>query len=112
MFGAIAGALGSNLVGGLMDNIMGGNGGGLLNGIGDMAQHFLDPLGLFSGEQNATEESSGELKELIESLQEMIQELMTMLEEQGSEETSEAADTASQPINITTGSGDDVVTIG
>jgi hypothetical protein len=110
MFGAIAGALGSNLVGGLMDNIMGGNGGGLLNGIGDMAQHFLDPLGLFSGDQNATEESSGELKELIESLQEMIQELMTMLEEQGSDEAAES--TAGQTINITTGSGDDVVTIG
>jgi hypothetical protein len=75
-----------------------------------MAQHFLDPLGLFSGDQNATEESSGELKELIESLQEMIQELMTMLEEQGSDEAAES--TAGQTINITTGSGDDVVTIG
>ncbi|MEJ2639044.1 MAG: hypothetical protein P8010_05665 [Desulfosarcinaceae bacterium] len=110
MFGAIAGALGSNLVGGLMDNIMGGNGGGLLNGLGDMAQHFLDPLGLFGGEQNATDESSGELKEMIESLQEMIQELMSMIKEQGSDEGSESI--AGQPIDISTGSGDDTVTIG
>jgi hypothetical protein len=122
MFGAIAGAIGGNLVSGLLDNVMGGGngGGGPMGGLGDFAQKLLDPLGLFGGQgnqQTATGEPSGEMKELLESLQEMVQELMSMLKEQSADTpttatASETFDTTGLPINISSGSGDDVVNFG
>jgi hypothetical protein len=117
MLGAILGSVGGGLINGLMDNVMGGNnGGGLLGGLGDIAGKLLDPLGLFSGNQ---EQSTGsdEIKGLLEEIKAMFEELLAQFCDQqettdGADQPSDAAPFSGGPIYVDGGSGDDVITIG
>jgi hypothetical protein len=92
-----------------------GQGSGLLDGIGGIAGKFLDPLGFLGGDEQKG--LSQENRDFIEALFEKY--LGTASEESDSacqcEECSSVSDITGdnwQNISISTGSGDDTVTIG
>ena len=109
-----------NMVGSVFGG--GAQGCGMGGGLGNMIGKFLDPLGLFGGQEQG--QQNGISQEDADKIIELLEELVA----QGSEENESAcdcegcssasdtsADTCSdnwQNIFISTGSGDDTVTIG
>jgi hypothetical protein len=115
------GMIGS-LAGGLINNISGGGsqGCGMEGGLGNLIGKFLDPLGLLGGqEQNGlSQEDADKIIELLEELVAQNSEANESGESEwacGCEECSPESETFAdnwQNIFISTGSGDDTVTIG
>ena len=120
LLGALAGGVLSNLTSG------GNQGCGMGGGLGNIIGKFLDPLGLLGGQEQG--QQNGISQEDADKIIELLEELVA----QGSEENesacdcegcSSASDTSEdtcsdtcsdnwQNIFISTGSGDDTVTIG
>jgi hypothetical protein len=114
MFGIVEAVTGGL---GMLSNIAGGGnqGNGMGGGLGGLISKFLDPLGLLGGD--GQDKLSDRDKELIE---EVVKEVMAQYCEEGEsscdcEECTSVSDTSAdnwQNILISTGSGDDTVTIG